>query len=860
MPERPLLKLPNPVPFQPGPGPRAVPNLAKPDRARQGQRLGPRFDRLTQVANDPDALMAFRNDPMSIAPERAVVFEVAGQLADFYEQARALGLEYLADYEDDIEPSADFYDQKKPSKVIPGRIYLAMPDVEALRQVLSLWQIYKSGGRMPSGRSAWRDLFSMLVDVRPWGPKDRVPPETVEFWQEQLARNPDDSVRFEIELWFHEGTARRARASERLEKEVHRLGGNIVVSSAIPEIRYHAALVDIPPAQIQELIDNTEITLARMDDIMFLRPQSLARSPTKEEEEGEEVAEGRESPLPANANPVAALLDGLPIQNHTRLVDRLSVDDPEGLEEVYPVQRREHGTAMASLIIHGDLTSGEAPIQRPLMVRPVMRPAANGGEHTPANELLVDVIYRAVRRIKDGEGGEPATAPQVTLINVSLGDDTRPFARVMSPLARLLDFLAYRYRVLLLVSAGNITDRLEVPDFRTAQQFENAEAEQREKSILAAMNNSKSHRTLFSPAEAINVLTIGAAHSSRVFDGSLPGDLIDPFTDGTLPNIASALGLGYRRTIKPDLLFEGGRAPVRVVATGDSLAIQPAQNPAKFFGARAAFPHRRGGTGYEDYTWGTSVATALTTRAGHRIFEALMDGEAGSNHTDIPQDYMALVIKALLVHGAQWGPKGDMLDRLLGPRGQGQYVARRDNIARLLGYGVPDIQRVLDCTENRATLLGIGDIVPGNALLYQIPLPTGLDGVRAFRAFTVTLAWLSPVNPHHQGYRMAALDISPGSEEKYWVVKNRDSAQPSDKSVGRGTLFHERRTGEQAAVFVDDGHLMLRVSCRATAGEFHEPVPYAMAISFEVAEDAGIPVYDEIRMRLAAPVRASASS
>jgi hypothetical protein len=67
---------------------------------------------------------------------------------------------------------------------------------------------------------------------------------------------------------------------------------------------------------------------------------------------------------------------------------------------------------------------------------------------------------------------------------------------------------------------------------------------------------------------------------------------------------------------------------------------------------------------------------------------------------------------------------------------------------------VPDIERVLDCAENRATLLGYGSIAPDTALLYRIPLPEDLDGRRAFRAFTVSLAWFSPVNPHHQGYRM----------------------------------------------------------------------------------------------------------
>jgi hypothetical protein len=201
-----------------------------------------------------------------------------------------------------------------------------------------------------------------------------------------------------------------------------------------------------------------------------------------------------------------------------------------------------------------------------------------------------------------------------------------------------------------------------------------------------------------------------------------------------------------------------------------------------------------------------------------------------------------------------------MLEEFFGPRGTGSHSQRRDDIARLLGYGVPKIDRVLDCAENRATLLGYGTIEPGAALLYRIPLPGDLDGVHSFRALTTTLAWFSPVNPRHQGYRMAALDISSGSEEKYWIASTRTPYQPTDKATARGTVFHERRQAEEASVFVDDGHLLLRVSCRAAAGEFAEPVPFAMAVSVEVPVETGIQVYRQVRDRLRPQVRAGVAA
>jgi hypothetical protein len=429
----------------------------------------------------------------------------------------------------------------------------------------------------------------------------------------------------------------------------------------------------------------------------------------------------------------------------------------------------------------------------------------------------------------------------------------------MSPLGRLLDYLAHKYGILFFVSAGNITDLLPVTALQTLSEFEAATPEQREQAILEALNANKSQRTLFSPAEAVNILTIGASHSGSAFDGTLPGNLFDPFTDEEMPNVISAMGLGFRKVVKPELLLEGGRTPIRIEGSGNGqLLVAPVSTGARRFGVKTAAPSDTGSIRYEDFTFGTSVATALATRAAHKIHDVLLDADAGSNHADVPPEFRALMIKALLVHGAAWGPKGESLDSIFQPHGQGGHLARRDDTARLLGYGVPKLDRVIECAENRATLAGYGIIAPDSALLYRIPLPPALEGARAIRGLTVTLAWFSPVNTRHQGYRMAALDISSPAEERYWIASIRQPYQPTDKAIARGTVFHERRWGESATVFMDDGDLLLRVSCRSAAGKLTVSVPYALAVSFEVGVDAGIQVYEQIRTRLAPRVRAEA--
>ena len=834
------------------------------------ERLAPLFGKLAKALEDRDGLAGLCDDPSSIAPERAIVFEVAGRLKDFYAQAEKLGLEYLGEFEEEVDPTDDFYldaEGRRESK-ITARLYLAMPDERSLKELLRLWKLFSEEKPPPRGTGPWKDLFSLLFEVRPWGPQDRVPAETVSFWREELEEHPEKDVRFEVELWYYEGRSRRRRSFATLEEKVSSIGGRVVAQAVVEEIRYHAALVDVPAGQVQKLIDHPDITLALVDEIMFLRPQSVAHVPSRDDtEDGEEEREDVfADPDISRREPVAALLDGFPAQNHVRLAGRLIIDDPDNLEPVCLVENRVHGTEMSSLIIHGDLNGEEPPLPRPLFVLPVMRPDGRGKECLSTDRLFVDVVYRAVKRMKEGDGGQPPSAPDVILINLSLGDRCRPFAGVVSPLARLLDYLAYRYKVQFLVSAGNVTDKIVVSGFGTLTELENASPDRREKLILDAVNDSKIHRTLLSPAEAINVLTVGAANSGSAFDGSGSRGLVDPFTDEEMPSIISAMGLGYLKTVKPDLLVEGGRTPVRFLgrAGENSIRIAPARNSERFFGIKVAAPGKSGSNRAERFSHGTSVATALATRAAHRIHDVLVPGEGEANPylLDIPQEYLALVVRTLLVHGCRWGPKGSEFNGSFAPQGPGKYIQRRDNIARLLGYGVPGIDRAVSCAENRATLLGWGTIDPDpeSSLLYRIPLPPDLDGSRAFRVLTLTLAWFSPINMKHQGYRAVALDTAFSNGEKYWPVPDREQDQPSDRSVRRGTILHERRYGRNDVNLIDEGYLLLNISCRETAGKHDESVPYAIAVSFEVEIESGIAVYEQIRSRVAEQIGAETDS
>lgn len=871
MAERPLLAMPRPERRAPSAGRPPRENIPSADAGRQAGRLGPKFERLERALGDPDALGELRDDPSAIVPERALVFEVASEVADFYRAVRGVpGLEFLGEDEGDAAPDEDFYVPDKDGdprddKRVPRRFYFTIPDRTALRELVSLWQRFQRGEELGRGRTAWRDVFGHLADVRPWGPRDRLTAEAVEDWRERLQFAPDTPIRFEVEFWYRDNATRRETAETGFTEKLRELGGRVLDRAVIGDIRYHAALVEVSPDVIRDVLDHPDAGIVAFDDVMMLRPQSMVSGPV--EGDLEDAAEAGEGEGGAELDvPIAALLDGVPMAQHDRLADRLVIDDPDNFEDQYgAAAEQRHGTAMASLILRGDLNAPnpEPPVRRRLYVRPVMYPQPNGfddvREVMPPDRLGIDLIWRAFIRMFDGEGGEAPTAPTVRIVNLSLGDAKRRFAGVMSPWARLIDHLAWRHNVLILVSAGNITERLPLEDVDQWADFENADAAERQATLLRAILRQRANRRLLAPSEAVNALTVGAAHNDNLAPNGQGAMAVDPYASSGLPNVSSALGLGFKRTIKPEILFPGGAEQVRVSSTHAPIEVSPVTQPANFFGIGVASPGPAGQTNRKLNMSGTSVATALATHNALRILEALEDLPDDPAYPEIDPAYHAVILKALLVHSARWdGDATDALKTIITENGKLHWEHERDEISRFLGFGCPDIERVVDCAENRATLIGWNTISSKETDRFAVPLPAELEGTAGFRALSVTISWLTPITHSHRMYRLAKFKAGPGSNKKFSIGADNAKQQPSHNALGKGTVYHHRWEGEDAAEFVDDGDLVLDVTCSPAAGELDDPIIYAVVTTLEVGQDVAVPVYERVRERLREIVRVRA--
>ncbi|WP_420845256.1 S8 family peptidase [Longimicrobium terrae] len=531
------------------------------------------------------------------------------------------------------------------------------------------------------------------------------------------------------------------------------------------------------------------------------------------------------------------------------------VDDPDGWADSYEPARRVHGTAMASLILHGDLESPEPPLGRPLYTRPIMRPDRRGwynaGECIPEDVLPLDLFHRAVRRLYEKDGDLAGAAPSVRVISVSIGDRSRQFALTMSSWARLLDYLAWKYQILFIVSAGNHASEivLDVPrrDFDALR----GDPQRLESEVLKAIVSGGWNRRLLSPAEALNALTVGAVHDD-VAPVPAVAHRTNPYVTAGLPSPFNATGPGFRRSMKPEVLFAGGRQlykekPGNTHADCTLVIDQAILAP----GHKVATPGRRpGDVTATIYMRGTSNATALAARTAGLIHDVLDSLREDTPEQGLEDRFTAVLLKALLVHGARWGASADALRRSLG--------TDKDLLARLLGYGRPDPTRVFECTDFRGTLIGASMIGDGQAHRYSVPLLPSLSGRAEWRALTVTLAWLSPVNHKHRAYRGASLWFEPygavrgdGAYDEMLSLARTDAPW---QSVRRGTLQHEVFDGAQATGFVDGDELKIQVNCAAEAGRLDVPVPYAIAVTLEVAPEVQIPIYQEIRDRIRARV------
>jgi hypothetical protein len=811
--------------------------------------------KLTKLQHALDRRMRIQQGAEGVNPEEILVLETAGKVDDFYKAVqRVEGLEWLIEEDFEGEPDEDFYmldeNGKQTDKELPSRLYLVSTNSEALNWLANHFKEYANDpeSKVKRGYGKFREVFKQLRDVRFWDYKDRL--DGSDFLDEWLQNNEEGIIKFQIELWFRNSEERRAEAQQQVTDLVKDSGGRVITMCVIPEIKYHALLVEVPGSEMRRIIEGAEVkSLIKCSDVMYFK--QLAQTMTLPAEEDEEdivipESEPIDEPMPSG-EPIVAIFDGFPMGGHMNLDGRLRLDDPDGFGEDYEAHRRQHGTAMSSLIIHGDLSNRGAAINTPLYVRPVMRPFGDKQECMPEDILGVDLIHRAVRRLFEGENGQPPVAPKVKIINFSIGDAARVFYRSMSPMAKLLDWLSYKYDVLFVISAGNIVDQL-FPMGCSYEVFKDKSQDEISKVITNELLKLRMEHRILSPAESINNLTVGAVHKdySKIIEG---GYKINPY-DCVHPSTYTRFGGGFKNSVKPDLVYDGGKQLLLAYRTSDSSMLTPSLQIGTP-GVETAWPSPTRND--SAFTKGTSGATALISRHAYHCYQEL---EEILDAYGLPDSHVHLMIKALTVHGCSWDGIADNIEKFLPAGLDGRTI--KGIKRQWIGYGYPEFDKSLLCTPQRVTVLGFGDLQNEEAHVYRMPLPPSLASKDVKRKLTVTLAWMSDVAPQTQRYRKAKLWIEMLENQR--IADSRTDLADA-WAPRRGTLQHEVFESELPFPFEDGDSLRIKVNCANDAGEIEKPIKYAIAVTLELGEGVDVDlmneinIYEEVRDRLRVPIR-----
>lgn len=166
--------------------------------------------------------------------------------------------------------------------------------------------------------------------------------------------------------------------------------------------------------------------------------------------------------------------------------------------------------------------------------------------------------------------------------------------------------------------------------------------------------------------------------------------------------------------LKPDLVEEGGD-----LAIDSQLGWSPPNAGLRIPTTGPEFARGQLFT----YTDGTSIAAPKVAHLAAHILRVMPDAPAN-------------LVRALLVGSANF------------PEGAQRYPKER--AMRLCGFGVPDLDRALYCTDKRATLYFAGEIGIDAVLLFDIPVPPELTDSKGRKRITVTVAYDPPVSALEQ--------------------------------------------------------------------------------------------------------------
>lgn len=682
-----------------------------------------------------------------------------------------------------------------------------------------------------------RDLFRCIEAIRSMTREDRIGPKLKSFTE---SITPDTGFFIvNVDVWFNNDRSKKLEIERQIRQALGTQG-----SQLLGDLFEISGLL-LGRAKVNEFSINA---LLNLDIVCMveLPYEPIAQEPF--ELYSHDFTPIVNDTLDDDA-PLAAVLDSGVFTGNPLLRTVVVAEEEFDTTEHSTTDLNGHGTGVAGIVVYGDFQDSIQSRTFTPLVRicngKIMHDE-NGNPLFPEDVRPEKIVKDAITYFHDTYGCRIFNLSAGNCESIYQGGRQFPWASMLDDLSRELD-------IVIIVSAGNVSNPL-INDFSSRD-----ELMQKSRDQLF----DPEHR-LIDPATSALSITVGSI--TRCAEPALPrGAMGNPLSVGKkdYPSVFTRIGKGINKSIKPDFVAYGGNYSVRQIAGGNNRWLMTDQNlmePTLNHTTEKIFK------GF----CGTSFSAPHVTHMAARLERSL--------EKQLGQKPSANLIRAMLANSAKcstemetWGMNSKDTHYT------GQDNPKRERLMRLNGYGKISDQSLIS-TDNSVTLFAEDKLPLRDFHLYKIPVPQQFVKIRAAKSITISLAY-NPVTKisrkeylannlwieifrridedtliKYKAKRETGIDTEEDFKKLPGAYKIKDFLPGYDalqKSTLQQRCWHKSAQGGSDLLWEgnDESYIYILISGkeRFKYAQQEQPQPYALCVTFSYESEENIDLYNQLR-------------
>jgi hypothetical protein len=626
--------------------------------------------------------------------------------------------------------------------------------------------------------------------------------------------DPNTEYYLDVELWVYGTEEDNRQRITALEQFVNNHGGR--VTDKYPGSNMFLARVRVSGAILDQMLEIGEIR-----EIDF-PPEPAMEMPEYYRSQIDDFQTPITPPTPDS--PGICIVDSGLATGHPILANAVGDARSFPISLGTEIDQNGHGTMVSGLALYGDVDNCINSLNFTPQMFLYSAKVTNAQNRFDDETLIITQMEQSIQYFHDTYG--------CRIFNISLADPDLIYADGKpSPWASSLDNLAQKYNVIIVVSAGNIS----------VATYQGQDAESIRANYPGYLLDDTSR--ILEPSTAVNVLTVGSLCKSEnsFHAGRQPGDLIEPVGEVNMPSPFTRCGPGVNKAVKPDVVEYGGNSA--------------------WYGSQRRFFQNDPGLDIVSTNW--QYQNKLFAAMSGTSFSAPRVAHLAALILQKYPDISANLVRTLIANSAS-------IPSIAFAR-----FTNEEDIRRLYGYGLPDLNKALYSTDNRVLLMADDEIANDGIHVYEIPIPDVFKSTRGERVITICLAYDPPVRHTRKDYTGVNLEFrllrGRTTDQIFeWYSNQRAdeiapipdryicTLQPSIQNRGGGTLQKaEFRIKQNSALVNYPGehfHILVQSHKGWVDNNLYPAQRYAVTVSLEHL-GAQLDIYNLLRDRIRPDVR-----